>query len=71
MIVHVAVGVIFDNKGSVLLAKRAKHQHQGDLWEFPGGKVEKNEDAKQALVRELNEELGIIVTSSKPFLEIH
>jgi 8-oxo-dGTP diphosphatase len=62
-IVHVAVGVIFDcgptDDGNILIAKRADHQHQGGLWEFPGGKVEEGESASQALQRELEEELGL------------
>lgn len=70
-IVHVAVGVIFDcslesslNSGeatekSILIAKRADHQHQGGLWEFPGGKVEEGESVQVALQRELEEELGL------------
>ena len=65
-LVHVAVGVIFDcdtdcDKASakILIAKRADHQYQGGLWEFPGGKVETGESAKVALQRELEEELGL------------
>lgn len=44
----------------VLLAKRGADQHQGNLWEFPGGKLEASELAVDALARELQEELGII-----------
>jgi len=66
-LVHVAVAVIFDsalksldsNKGRVLIAKRAVHQHQGGLWEFPGGKIEAGESVQVALQRELEEELGL------------
>ena len=63
--VHVAVGVIFDCSPSslasanILIAKRADHQHQGGLWEFPGGKVETGERVQVALQRELEEELGL------------
>lgn len=57
-LVHVAVGVIFE-KGRILIAKRADHQHQGGLWEFPGGKVEPGESVQVALQRELEEELGL------------
>ena len=58
--VDVAAGAILSSDGNaVLLAKRGANQHQGNLWEFPGGKLEAGERACQALKRELNEELGI------------
>jgi len=60
-IVHVAVGVIFDAQKNILIAKRSDDQHQGGLWEFPGGKVEADETVQQALARELDEEVGIQV----------
>ena len=43
----------------VLLSQRKAGTHLEGKWEFPGGKVEENEDPKDALVRELREELGI------------
>lgn len=64
-LIHVAVGIIFDcsaddrKEGRILIAKRADHQHQGGLWEFPGGKVEEGETVQIALQRELEEELGL------------
>jgi 8-oxo-dGTP diphosphatase len=69
--VYVAVGVIVDADGQrVLLAKRLAHVHQGDLWEFPGGKVEPGETSSQALARELREELAIEVVCCSPLLEV-
>ena len=70
--VHVAVGVIFNSQGQILIARRHDDAHQGGLWEFPGGKVESDESVCDALARELHEELGInIQTSScKPLIEI-
>jgi len=59
--IEVVAGIILDNQERILLAKRASHQHQGDKWEFPGGKVEAGEDAREALSRELKEELSIDV----------
>jgi 8-oxo-dGTP diphosphatase len=67
---HVAVGVITDNHGQILIAKRCRHRHQGGLWEFPGGKVEIGECVVDALRRELQEELGITVESASPLIKI-
>lgn len=69
-LVHVAVGVIFDGSGNILIAKRPDSAHQGGLWEFPGGKVDAGENIHQALVRELKEELAIKVTASEPLIQI-
>jgi 8-oxo-dGTP diphosphatase len=46
-------------QGKVLLTQRKAGTHLAGAWEFPGGKVEPGEDPRHALVRELNEELGI------------
>lgn len=67
---HVAAAVIEDKAGRILLARRPEHLHQGGLWEFPGGKVEPGEDVRSALVRELEEELGITVTHAVPLIRI-
>lgn len=64
--VHVAVGVVTDSRGRVLVALRPKDVHQGGLWEFPGGKCESGETIGQALGRELREELGIEVIEDRP-----
>jgi 8-oxo-dGTP diphosphatase len=68
--IHVAVGVIINSRQEILMAKRAEHLHQGGLWEFPGGKVEKNETVQEALYRELHEELGIAVETANPFIKV-
>jgi len=49
----------FDDKGNILLLKRDAHQHCGDLWSFPGGKVEAGETPKKTAKRELMEETGL------------
>ena len=68
--IHVAVGVIRDRRGRVLISERPDHVHQGGLWEFPGGKVEPGESVRDALARELREELGITVHRSRPLIQV-
>lgn len=68
--VHVAAAVIRANDGRILIARRADNQHQGGLWEFPGGKVEAGEAVEIALARELQEELGIVVTQARPLIKV-
>ncbi len=69
--IEVVAGIIFNqDKSQVLLALRKPDQHQGNCWEFPGGKIEPNEDRAQALARELDEELGIHVTESESFCQV-
>ncbi len=53
----------------VLIAQRRAADREGGKWEFPGGKVEFGEDPRQAMARELDEELGIKVTVG-PILEV-
>ena len=83
-LIHVAVGVIFNcslarqGEGEsetgkrILIAKRGDHQHQGGLWEFPGGKVEEGESVQVALKRELEEELGLqsSIENMRPLIKI-
>jgi len=68
--VHVAVGVILNTKNQVLISKRHDHLHQGGLWEFPGGKVEKEESVETALQRELLEELNIKPIELRPLISV-
>ena len=58
----VSAGVIIEH-GRVLLTQRKAGTHLAGAWEFPGGKVEPGEDPRDALVRELAEELGIETTA--------
>lgn len=69
-VVHVAVAVIVNSKNEVLIAFRHKDQHQGGLWEFPGGKVEPQEHIFDALSREIKEELGLQVMLAKPLIKV-
>lgn len=59
--IDVVAGLILDEAGRLLACKRPEGKHLGGKWEFPGGKVEPDESAQEALVRELEEELGIRV----------
>lgn len=68
--IEVAVAVIRDAAGRVLLSKRPEHVHQGGLWEFPGGKLESGESLSDALVREISEELGIQIESHEPLIRL-
>lgn len=69
--VRVVAGVVVDRaRRAVLVARRRHDQHQGDLWEYPGGKREPNESDEHALRRELQEELGITVRESQPLLHV-
>ena len=61
--VHVAAAII-EKDHQILIAKRLKGTHK-DLWEFPSGKIEENESSKQALIREIKEELGLDVVKAK------
>lgn len=68
--IHVAAAIII--KGSnVLIARRPIDKHKGGYWEFPGGKVEPSETAKQALIREIAEEVNIRIQSAELFKEIN
>ena len=58
MTVLVAAAVLVE-RGRVLLTQRKRGAHLEGLWEFPGGKVEEGEDPRDALARELREEIGI------------
>lgn len=60
-LVLVAAAALFDREGRVLLAQRPDGKPMAGLWEFPGGKLEPGEPPETALVRELREELGIMV----------
>ena len=60
-IVLVAACALVDPDGRVLLAQRPEGKPMAGLWEFPGGKVETGERPEETLIRELEEELGIVV----------
>ena len=67
-LVTVAVGILTDRFGRVLVTRRAPDAHQGGLWEFPGGKVEADETLLETLARELKEELGVLVETTEALM---
>jgi len=69
--VHVAVAVIINDDDEVCISLRHKDSHQGGLWEFPGGKIESQESVEQALLREIKEELGLEIKTSRPLITIN
>ncbi len=68
--IEVAVGIVRDSAGQLLVAKRPDHWLGGGFWEFPGGKVEIDETIECALKRELWEEVGITVDVCSPLINI-
>lgn len=79
-ILLVAAAALVDSDNRVLLSKRPEGKQLAGLWEFPGGKVDPGETPEEALIRELDEELGIEVCdtclapftfASHPYREFH
>jgi 8-oxo-dGTP diphosphatase len=68
--IRVAVGLLRDPAGRVLVTRRSARAHLGGLWEFPGGKASPGESSREALDRELREELGIGVLAATEILTI-
>jgi 8-oxo-dGTP diphosphatase len=66
-IINVVCGIIF-KENKVFICKRKNNKPLAGYWEFPGGKVELNEDLKMSLLRELNEELEMEVTIEGHYL---
>ena len=66
----IAVGVIADEAGRVLVQQRPTDAMLGGLWEFPGGKVEPDEALADACRREIREELGVEVEVGAPVAQI-
>ncbi len=67
---QVAVAVLVNANGEVLVSKRQEGQHLAGFWEFPGGKIEAGESIRQALQREVAEELGILIDSCSELIVI-
>lgn len=68
--IAVAAGCLVDGAGRVLIAQRPHGKIAAGQWEFPGGKIEAGETARAALVRELEEELGVTVRVARPLIKV-
>lgn len=64
---HIAAGIIRNSNEQIFITKRTEGTHMAGFWEFPGGKLEKGERPEDALSRELEEEVGIIVNHCELF----
>jgi A/G-specific adenine glycosylase len=67
---QIVAGVCRDEDNRLLIALRPEDKMLGGLWEFPGGKVEPGETQEEALIRELSEELGVMVSVGEKITEI-
>ena len=63
----VVAAIIEDEHGNYLACKRAPHKQAAGKWEFPGGKPEDGESLENALVREIDEELGVQIKVLRQF----
>ncbi len=68
---HVAAAIIKNTENKILIAERPKGKYAAGLWEFPGGKIEKNESIFKALQREILEEVNLHIISASPWLKTH
>lgn len=59
--IDVAAVIVENQKGEVLVARRKKDKKLAGYWEFPGGKIEKGENPEESLIRELKEEMNIVI----------
>ena len=67
---EVVCGIIYNPKGEVLLCQRSADMKHAGKWEFPGGKVHAGENYFEALIREIKEELDIVVQPFKTGLSV-
>ena len=66
----VVAAALYHRDGRILIAERPAGKHMAGRWEFPGGKVAPGESEQDALTRELEEELGVEVTASRPLMRL-
>lgn len=68
---QIGVGIVLNENDEVLIALRPENAMLGGLWEFPGGKQKPDEEVEETVVRELQEELGVDVRITKPFMKLN
>jgi 8-oxo-dGTP diphosphatase len=68
---RVVAALILNQEGKILVCQRTRHQVMPMKWEFPGGKIEPGEQPRDALHRELEEELGIDAAIGEEVARIH
>lgn len=64
---QICIAIVQDKQGQYLICQRQEGQHLAGKWEFPGGKVEPGETLEQTLLRELQEEVGLVADSYQTF----
>jgi len=71
--IHVVAAIIWEQGDSqrFLIAQRQQGKHLQHYWEFPGGKLEHGESPRQALQRELQEEVSILLTRASPYMQVY
>ena len=67
-VIPVSSGLIIQNN-KLLIGLRSENDNGGGLWEFPGGKIENNESSEEAVIRELREELDIVIHKPKKVMQ--
>lgn len=67
---QIGVGIVINKDEEVLIALRPDDAMLGGMWEFPGGKQEEDEHIEDTVKRELNEELDIDISITKPFMKL-
>lgn len=66
--IHVVAGIVYNQRGEILLSSRPEGKPYAGYWEFAGGKIEPNESELDALKREFQEELNICILRATPYL---
>ncbi|WP_055667493.1 (deoxy)nucleoside triphosphate pyrophosphohydrolase [Desnuesiella massiliensis] len=67
--IDVVAAIIENGSGEILIARRKQEKQLGGFWEFPGGKVDKGEKPEESLVRELKEEMDVLIEVKEFFGE--